>query len=262
VSGEGEGDGALVYKRPWNAPVWRGSLAELIEASETVVDELRKTASRKVETISIRLEFRDSEQTFSSLAGLEETGGRCDPATIAGFHFDVKGADTYSVKISGDARTGMRVIATGSEIFANGMESALKARLSGGVEAGERAAHVPADAGDVAAGVLVAAAAIAVGALCLSRGLDLAVSVLFALATLGVGTQTAHATVWAKRAERRRLPAFEVVEEGRQFPDDTATPNGLLWRAKKWLDRHPGLAPALYLTAGALLHRLAQEISF
>jgi len=258
---EEERAASRIYKREWVAPVWRGSLAELIDASETALEELGKTAPRETEAMSIDLEFFDGDQTFRSLTSLEETMRQCNPADVAGFHFDVEGPDGFSVRISGGARTGIHVVATGSETFAIGMVIALKSRLSGGVDAGEKAARVPADAADLIAGTLVGCLAIAVGAFCLDRGLGVAVSGLFALTALGVCTQTASATVWARRDERRP-PAFRVVPEGHQFPDEAAGDGGVLWKAKEWLDRHPGLGPGLGLAVGALLTRLAQEINF
>ncbi len=142
----------------------------------------------------------------------------------------------FSVRISGSAQTGIHVVATGSETFAIGMAIALKSRLSGGVEAGERAARVPPDAADLIAGALVGALTFAIGAFGLVRDLGPAVSGLLALTALGVCTQAAYSTVWVRRGERRP-PAFRVVREGQQFPDDTVEGDGLLWNAKKWLDR-------------------------
>lgn len=258
--GEKGQPGSRNHHREWSASVWRGSLTELTDASQTALDEIERLTSPVLESSPVKLDFIGSDQEFGTLSALDEVTRELDPAEISGFHFCAMCSNDSKVEIVGGGNHGLQVRARGTELFAIGMTGTLESRLSGGYIAGRRAARVPLGAWEVVVGALILLSALGLGLFCLSRGLGIAVAGLLALTAVGVLVQVAADTVLARRSGRRP-PAFVVVEEGKQFPDK-AENDGPLWQAKAWLDRHPGTGVGLVLVAGALLGRLAQEISF
>jgi hypothetical protein len=255
-----------VYSRGWSPQFWRGSLNEVIAAGRAVLDELARQNPEGVIEQNVSLSYADgSTQDFGIVDALRGAAPAIDPGEVTGLSISVEekawGRPTALAEIDANAQVGIRVKAEGTEPFASGMVATLKSRLSGGADAGERAAKQPMRFVEV---LLLAMIPLAfVCALIFEdqqfayqdtpSAIVLAVLAAFIPAVLAFGAFT------LRELDRKPI-RFILVPEGEQFPDEGERKTGPVWRAKAWFEKHPLIAIATLLVIGALLGRVADLI--
>lgn len=212
---------------------------------------------------NVSLDFDDaSTQDFGSLDGLQEAVSTVDIADVTGLRIGFPVDVNTSVQIRAGSFA-LSVKAEGSEAFASGMVATLKSRLAGGAEAGDQAAQIPLRFIDWFLLSLIPVTF--VGSQILLYAIskyDDTVWFLFMGSFVAFIPALIAGTVISEGRDKRKPPAFVLVAEGEQFPDEGEKRTGPVWRAKEWFERHPAVALLSVLVIGALLGRAAELLKF
>jgi hypothetical protein len=253
--------GPRLWTRSWEAGRWRGSSGDLIAAADAAREEI-VTLGLEIGMIeSVEVGYADeSDQAFGSLAAWSGDPSLGAPGEIRSVRVVLDG-DTAKVKMEGGPKKGLVVVAEGSETFANGIRATMKSRLSGGADAAAEAVKaVPVSRSQRIAVVVALVVSVALGV-----GFYYYESPEVRWATPGilVGVLLFSALLipiygfGSEEREKRFPPRFVLVPEGEQFADEPEEDDGPIWKAKRWLDRHPFLKWAGTLALGALAGALA-----
>jgi hypothetical protein len=252
-----------VYKRGWSPSYWRGSLDEVVGAARAALDEIKRQRPDEMFEENVSLDFDDaSTQDFGSLDGLQEAVSTVDIADVTGLRIGFPVDVNTSVQIRAGSFA-LSVKAEGSEAFASGMVATLKSRLAGGAEAGDQAAQIPLRFIDWFLLSLIPVTF--VGSQILLYAIskyDDTVWFLFMGSFVAFIPALIAGTVISEGRDKRKPPAFVLVAEGEQFPDEGEKRTGPVWRAKEWFERHPAVALLSVLVIGALLGRAAELLKF
>jgi hypothetical protein len=249
-----------VYKRGWSPRYWRGSLDEILGAARAAHDEIKRQHPRKEIYERVSLRYGDgSTQDLGSLDALQAAIPAIDIGDVTGLSISTGVFDDTAASIGiASMSYGLDIEARGSEAFAAGMVATVKSRLTGGAEAGERAARVSLRLIDWLCLALVPAAVVA--ALVFNASLDHPPWLGFLLLVLTAGPALLAFSVIESGREKREPAGFVLVHEGEQFADAGDARTGPIWTLKAWFEKHPAVALLSVLVIGALLGRAADLI--
>lgn len=203
-------------------------------------DEVRALASDDGTVQSVDIGYTDdSDQRFANLEAWRDDPSLEAPDDIKSICIVLNG--TAKVTVTGDAEQGLEIVAEGSETFANGVRATMKARLSGGADAGTKAAaEVPLPRWLTIALLIAVFPAVALGLYVHSiETYDPSSLQPLLIAVLGFAICGAPILgIAATKREERLPPRFQLVEEGDQFPTEKEDRSGPAWSVKGWLERH------------------------
>jgi hypothetical protein len=233
--------GPRLWTRRLEIDRWRGSPGDLLAAALAAREEIVNLGLKIGMIESVTVSYADdSEQAFGSIEAWKDDASLQAPREIRSLEISLD-ANSAKVSMAGDPGKGLVVVAEGSETFANGIRATMKARLSGGGDAGIKSARsVPGPKWMRLAVPLALLPAIGVGwlihsvetyepSVVMPLVLGSLSYVVFLIPILGGA---------ATEREKHLPPRFQLVHEGDQFPDEKDEAAGPAWRIKRWLERH------------------------